>query len=355
MKDTIYLNHLWLNVTESAGKESNLSEDIKVKFYNLIEPVIVNKGEHFLTTEDLESEYVKNDSKYAKRHYFEVKNGVRYEMEFFCSNHNLYEYNQELVISLEDIDGLEYIFLLLLYFSFNYKSIDDVEAWFETHNSILGLGKDKTLKFKEFLNAIMNYKELFSDDLYKRIMRQLGGSYLLDSDVYNTNVHIEQDNLTLTQNNTVELTEEVHNYTETVQNFYPDKEKDVEFKVINLNDFILHNCVSSFELMRKKLYKNNIIDAENVWQKDPLDLIALFGLFRSLGWCVGMTRKDVQSLTTFGNFLSTYFKVNSSTIGGYMKEKPISSAINKHGSLFKDVFVKANWNKLKEHHPKLAN
>ena len=53
MKNAIYWNHLWLNVTECAGKESNLSEDIKVMFYELIEPVIVHKGEHFLTTEDL--------------------------------------------------------------------------------------------------------------------------------------------------------------------------------------------------------------------------------------------------------------------------------------------------------------
>jgi hypothetical protein len=353
MKNAIYWNHLWLNVTECAGKESNLSEDIKVMFYDLIEPVIVYKGEHFLTTEDLESEYIKNDSKYAKRHYFEVKHGVRYELEFFCSNHNLYEYNQELIISLEDIDESEYVFLVLLYYSFNSKTIIDVESWFESHNSILGFGKDKTSKFKEFLNALMHYKELFSDDLYKGLMRQLGGSYLLDSNVYNTNVHVEQNNLTLTQNNTIELTEEVHNYSEIVHNFHPDK--DVELKVINLNDFILHNCVSSFELMRKKLCKNNIIDIENVWKKDALDLIALFGLFRSLGWCVGMEKKDVQSLRTFGEFLSIYFKVNSSTIAGYMKEKPISSAINNHGKLFKDVFVKVSWEKLNKIHPKLDN
>ena len=355
MKNAIYWNHLWLNVTECAGKESNLSEDIKVMFYDLIEPVIVHKGEHFLTTEDLESEYIKNDSKYAKRHYFEVKHGVRYELEFFCSNHNLYEYNQELIISLEDIDESEYVFLVLLYYSFNSKTIIDVESWFEWHNSILGFGKDKTSKFKEFLNNLMHYKELFSDNLYKGLIRQLGGSYLLGSDLYNTNIHVEQNNLALIQNNKVEVTEEFHSYNETVQNFYPDQEKIVELKVINLNDFILHNCVSSFELVRKKLCKNNIIDIENVWQKDPLDLIALFGLFRSLGWCVGMEKKDVQSLRTFGEFLSIYFKVNSSTIAGYMKEKPISSAINNHGKLFKDVFVKVSWEKLNKIHPKLDN
>ena len=167
MKNVIYWNDLWLNVTESGGKESNLPDDIKVKFYNLVEDVIVKNGEYFLTTEDLESEYIKNDSKYAKRHYFEVKHGVRYELEFFCSNHNLYEYNQELIISLEDIDESEYVFLVLLYYSFISKTIIDVESWFDSHNSILGFGKDKTSKFKEFLNALMHYKELFSDDLYK--------------------------------------------------------------------------------------------------------------------------------------------------------------------------------------------
>jgi len=76
MKNVIYWNDLWLNVTESGGKESNLPDDIKVKFYNLVEDVIVKNGEYFLTTEDLESEYIKNDSKYAKRHYFEVKHSV---------------------------------------------------------------------------------------------------------------------------------------------------------------------------------------------------------------------------------------------------------------------------------------
>ena len=75
----------------------------------------------------------------------------------------------------------------------------------------------------------------------------------------------------------------------------------------------------------------------------------------TLGWCVGMEKKDVQSLRTFGEFLSIYFKVNSSTIAGYMKEKPISSAINNHGKLFKDVFVKVSWEKLNKIHTKLDN
>ena len=351
MKNDIYWNELWQDISDYGGHKSNLSKDIKVKFYDLFEAIIVKKGESFLTSKNLENEHLANDSNYAKRHYNDVKHGSRFELEFFCSKHNLYQYNQEIIVSLEDIDESDYVFLVVLYYSFNSKSILDVESWFECHNGILGFGLNKTSNYKEFLNALMHYKELFLDDIYKGLMLQLGGSHLLSNDFYQTNVNVEQNNLTLTQNNTIELTQEVHNYSEIIHNFYPDK--DVELKVINLNDFILHNCVSSFDLMLKKLIKNNIIDTENVWQKDPLDLVALFGLFRSLGWCVGMDRRDVQSLRTFGEFLSTYFKVNSVTIAGYMKEKPIFSAINMHGKLFKDVFVEINWVNLKKTYPKL--
>jgi len=353
MKNAIYWNHLWLNVTECAGKESNLSEDIKVMFYDLIEPVIVYKGEHFLTTEDLESEYIKNDSKYAKRHYFEVKHGVRYELEFFCSNHNLYEYNQELIISLEDIDESEYVFLVLLYYSFNSKTIIDVESWFESHNSILGFGKDKTSKFKEFLNNLMHYKELFSDNLYKGLIRQLGGSYLLGSDVYNTNIHVEQNNLALIQNNKVEVTEEFHNYNETVQNFYPDQEKIVEVKVVNLNDFILHNSEPSFRKSIKNLREIGFADSKDVWQKEPLDLIAYFGLIRSLDWCVNIGKNAAKTKKEFGCFLSDYFGEKSSTICGYMKEDDINRAIVSRGYQFKNVFTQLNWRSLKKIHPEI--
>jgi len=232
MKNAIYWNALWLNVTEYGGQKSNLSEDIKVKFYDLIEKVIVKKGECFLTSEDLESEHLKKGSKYAQRHYYEAKHGKRYALEFFCSKHNLYEYNQEIAISLEDIDESEYMFITLLYFSFNSKSIVDVEAWFELHNSTLNFGKNKSSKFKEFLNAMMNYKELFSEDMYNGVIRQLGGNYLLSSDVYSTTIQVEQNNLALIQNNKVEVTEEFHTYNETVQHFHPDKETDVKLRGI---------------------------------------------------------------------------------------------------------------------------
>lgn len=354
MTNVIYWNQLWQHVTEYGGKKTNLSDEIKEKFYDLIELVIVKKGDYFLTSDDLENEYTPLRSNYARRHYDEVRNHKRNKLEYFISKHNLYEYNQEIIVSIEDVDELEYMFIVVLYYSFNYKSIIDVGVWLDAHNSTLGLNKDGSSNYKEFLQVLVNYKELFLEDVYNGVVSVLGGNYLINADVYNTNIHIEQNNLTQSQINTVEVTEEYHNYNETVQNFYPDQEKEVEVKVINLNDFILHNCVSSFKLMLKKLRKKNIIDDENVWLKEPLDLIALFGLFRSLDWCVGMERKDVQSLIMFGDFLSTYFRVKSSTIGGYMKNKPINSAVKSRGKLFKEVFVSSNWDQLKKIYPELA-
>ena len=355
MKNTIYWNHLWLNVTEFGGKESSLSDDIKVKFYDLIESVIVNKGEYFLTSELLEKEFSDNDSTYARRHYTEVKNGVRYEMEFFCSNHNLYEYNQEFVIELVGgVDESVYMFLVVLYFSFNSKSIIDVEGWFESHNSILGFGKEKTSRFKEFLSALMNYKTLFSDDLYKGIVRQLGGGYLLDNDVYNTNFHVKQNNLALIQNNIVELTEEFHTNNETVHNFHPDEqEKIVEFKYINLNEYIPLNNEWLFTQSLNKLKELSFIDDENKWLLKPLDLVAYFGMVRSLGWCVSIGKNEVKTKAEFGEFLSEYFCVSNKTLQGYMKDDAIDNAIVKKGKQFESVFNKHNWKTLKQKYPSM--
>jgi|GEM_PF-4797240 len=354
MNKDIYWNDLWLNVSEFCGKKSHLPESVKNRFYDLIEHVIIKKGDCFLTSEDLEREYVVKDSNYSRRHYDEVKKLSRFKRDYFVSKHNLYQYNQELVISLEDINDLDYMFLMLLHYSFNSKSIPNRLSWFEYQNSILGYSNDDSSKFTEIVEALMVYKQLLAEDLYKDTMRQLGGAFLLDGVVPQTNIQIN-NSIDFTQNNNLEINQESFTYNETVQNFYPDHKKDEVIPVISLNDFILHNCESSFKLMLDKLQKRSILDDKNVWQKDPLDLIALFGLIRSLGWCVEIGRNCSQSLKSFGEFLSTYFGVKTSTVQGYMKSKDISSAIDNRGKLFKDVFVSSNWNKLIKMHPKMVS
>jgi len=354
MKNTIYWNHLWLNVTEFGGKKSSLSDDIKVKFYDLIEFAITNKDEPFIVTEDLEREYELQISKRVEKLYSEAEKVSRYRRDFFGNKHNLYEYNQEFVIELNGTVGKsEYMFLVLLYLSFNSKSIPNIESWFETHNSILGYATNDATKFKEVLNALLNYKALFSDDLYKGIVRQLGGGHLLDNDVYNTNIQIEQNNLALIQNNKIEVTKEFHTYNETVHNFHPAQEKIVEVKYFNLNEYIPLNKEWLFMKSLNKLRELSFIGDENKWLLKPLDLVAYFGIIRSLGWCVSIGKNEVKTKAEFGEFLSEYFCVSNKTLQGYMKDDAIDNAIVKKGKQFESVFNQHKWGTLKHKYPSM--
>ena len=355
MKNTIYWNHLWLNVTEFGGKKSSLSDDIKVKFYDLIEFAITNKDEPFIVTEDLEREYELQISKRVEKLYSEAEKESRYRRDFFGNKHNLYEYNQELVIELKGTVGKsEYVFLVLLYLSFNSKLIPNIESWFETHNSILGYGNNDATKFKEVLNALLNYKALFSDDLYKGIVRQLGGGHLLDNDVYNTNIQIEQNNLALIQNNKIEVTKEFHTYNEPVHNFHPDSNHNSKDEIViletEIHDFVQSDNLTKFKNVKILLFKNGFTDSTNTWQsKMPRSLVCLLGLLIYLEWWFPISRETTG--VGSGKFIASYFKYDYRLIETYISSREINESIRLFVDEFKPVFSDLDWEKIEKNCP----
>jgi hypothetical protein len=199
----------------------------------------------------------------------------------------------------------------------------------------------------------MNYKELFSDDLYKGLMRQLGGSYLLDSNVYNTNVHVEQNNLALIQNNTVEVTEEYHNYTETVQNFHPDSNhnsKDIVIRETEIHDFIQSDYLTKFKNIKIQLLKMDFIDSTNTWQsKKPRTLVCLLGLLIYLEWWYPISRETTG--VGSGKFIASYFKCDYKFIKTYMSTREINESMRLFVKDFKPVFSDLDWEKIENDCP----